>query len=127
MVWCVIGLQALGGIVVALVVKYTDSVLKGFAMAISIVVSCLVSHVFFEEVQPSPQFVFGVAIVTAATLMYSINNPLATCFSSLFRNNSRVLCCDMKVMAQHNDERSHIPLTGVLRHAEVGKRLTSVR
>jgi len=102
-------------------------VLKGFATAISIVLSCLVSHLFFEEVQPSPQFVFGVLLVMFATLMYGINNALAICFSSASRNNSRVLCCDLKVMAKHNNVRSRIPLTDVLREAEVEKHLTSTR
>lgn len=80
-VWAVIALQALGGIVVALVVKHADSVLKGFSTAISIVVSCLVSYMFFGEVQLSPVFVMGVSLVIISTLMYS-TKPVDLCCSS---------------------------------------------
>ena len=80
-VWAVIALQALGGIVVALVVKHADSLLKGFSTAISIVVSCLVSYMFFGEVQLSPMFVMGVSLVIISTLMYS-TNPVELCCSS---------------------------------------------
>jgi len=82
-VWAVIALQALGGIVVALVVKHADSLLKGFSTAISIVVSCLVSYTFFGEVQLSPMFVIGVSLVIISTLMYS-TNPVELCCSSTF-------------------------------------------
>lgn len=81
LVWAVIALQALGGIVVALVVKHADSLLKGFSTAISIVVSCLVSYMFFGEVQLSPMFVMGVSLVIISTLMYS-TNPIELCCSS---------------------------------------------
>lgn len=42
-VWGVVALKAIGGLVVASTVKYADSVLKTFATAISIVVTCLFS------------------------------------------------------------------------------------
>lgn len=44
-------LQALGGIVVALVVKYADNLLKGFATSISIIIPCLISFALFGEIQ----------------------------------------------------------------------------
>lgn len=78
LVWSVIALQALGGIVVALVVKHADSLLKGFSTAISIVISCLVSYALFGEVSLSPKFVMGVALVICSTIMYSVN-PIELC------------------------------------------------
>jgi len=42
MVWSVITVQALGGLVVAIVVKYTDNVLKTFATSFSIIGSCII-------------------------------------------------------------------------------------
>lgn len=70
LVWCVILLQALGGIVVAVVIKYADNLLKGFATSISIVLSCLVSYAVFGEITLSPQFLLGTALVILSTLMY---------------------------------------------------------
>lgn len=42
-VWGVIALKALGGLVVASTVKFADSLLKSFATAISIIVTCLIA------------------------------------------------------------------------------------
>jgi UDP-sugar transporter A1/2/3 len=42
-VWTAVALKALGGLVVASTVKYADSLLKSFATAISIIVTCVVS------------------------------------------------------------------------------------
>lgn len=47
-VWAAIGLQALGGVVVAMVVSYADNIAKNFATSISILLSCLASVWFFE-------------------------------------------------------------------------------
>ncbi|KAI8084249.1 nucleotide-sugar transporter-domain-containing protein [Gilbertella persicaria] len=43
--WLVVTNQALGGLVVSLVVKYADNILKGFATSISIVLSGLITFV----------------------------------------------------------------------------------
>ena len=128
-VWCVIGLQALGGIVVALVVKYTDSVLKGFSTAISIVASCLVSHLFLEEdVQISPRFILGIVLVMFATIMYSLNYPMDIWAASAFRSDHWP-CHSHRVVAKRNgDAYLHIPLTDAVRgealcdEEEAGKR-----
>lgn len=54
LVWAVIGLQALGGLLVAMCVMYADSIAKNFAASASIVVSCAVSSVVFSDpVTPS--------------------------------------------------------------------------
>jgi ATP-dependent DNA helicase HFM1/MER3 len=47
-VWTAIGLQAAGGIVVALVINYADNIAKNFATSISILVSCIASVYFFD-------------------------------------------------------------------------------
>ena len=46
-VWTVVIVQAAGGLIVTLVVKYADNVLKVFATSFSIIFSCLVSAVMF--------------------------------------------------------------------------------
>ncbi|RKP06760.1 nucleotide-sugar transporter-domain-containing protein [Thamnocephalis sphaerospora] len=67
--WAVIGNQALGGLLVAVVVKYADNILKGFATSISIVLSGIVSYLLFGF-QPSFLFLLGTAVVIGASLMY---------------------------------------------------------
>ncbi|KAJ2889922.1 UDP-galactose transporter Gms1 [Coemansia aciculifera] len=64
-----IALQALGGLLVAVVVKYADNILKGFATSISIVISCLVS-VWLIGFRITKPFVLGTALVIFATFMY---------------------------------------------------------
>ncbi|KAJ1908866.1 UDP-galactose transporter Gms1 [Coemansia sp. S142-1] len=70
-IWTVaaISLQAFGGLLVAVVVKYADNILKGFATSISIVLSCLVSFWLFDFHITTP-FVFGTGLVLFATYMY---------------------------------------------------------
>ncbi|KAJ2856406.1 UDP-galactose transporter Gms1 [Coemansia asiatica] len=67
--WAAILCQALGGLIVAVVVKYADNILKGFATSISIVLSCLAS-VFIFGFQVSLVFVVGAALVIYATYLY---------------------------------------------------------
>lgn len=69
MVWLVIILQSLGGLLVAVVVKYADNILKGFAASSAIVVSCIVS-VFFFEFKLSFQFVAGASLVMFSVYLY---------------------------------------------------------
>jgi solute carrier family 35 (UDP-sugar transporter), member A1/2/3 len=52
-VWIVITLQALGGLVIAVVIKYADNILKGFATSISIIFSSLVSYFILSDFQPN--------------------------------------------------------------------------
>ena len=69
-VWSVIMLHAFGGIVIAVVVKYADNILKGFASSAAIIVSCIVSMYVFDF-QLTLLFVIGATLVIIATLMYS--------------------------------------------------------
>jgi len=69
-VWIVVIVQASGGLIVALVVKYADSVLKVFASSISIVVSCVIS-ILFLDFHPNFWFVCGAFLVVTSTVLYS--------------------------------------------------------
>lgn len=62
-------LQAFGGLIVAVVVKYADNILKGFATSISIILSCLVS-VWAFDFHISITFVLGTTLVIYSTYMY---------------------------------------------------------
>ena len=69
-VWSVIMLHAFGGIVIAVVVKYADNILKGFASSAAIIISCIVSMYIFDF-ELSTLFVIGATLVIIATYMYS--------------------------------------------------------
>ena len=65
----VILLQALGGLVVALVVVHADNIMKGFGSSISIVLSCTLEWLFWDF-QPSLRFVLGAGLVNVALYVY---------------------------------------------------------
>lgn len=69
-VWFVVCLQSFGGLMVAVVVKYADNILKGFATSAAIVVSCIASMYFFDF-KLSLQFTAGATLVMLAVYMYS--------------------------------------------------------
>jgi solute carrier family 35 (UDP-sugar transporter), member A1/2/3 len=69
-VWTVVTVQAVGGLIVAVVVKYADNVLKVFATSFSIVVSCVLSAIFFDF-HASFAFTIGASLVVLATVLYS--------------------------------------------------------
>lgn len=86
--WFVVLLQAQGGLLVAVVVKYADNILKvrfswshernqltmtrsqGFATSLSIILSCIVS-VYFFHFELSLQFVVGAMLVISSIFLYS--------------------------------------------------------
>lgn len=69
--WTVIGIQAFGGLIVALVVKYADNILKGFATSISIILSSVIS-VWLFNFSVSISFLLGAALVIYATYLYGL-------------------------------------------------------
>lgn len=74
-VWMVITLQALGGLVVAAVLKYADNIFKCFGNALSIILSCFVSAFFSQDFIPDGLFALGTIFVLAATGFYSLGFP----------------------------------------------------
>lgn len=62
-------LQAGGGLLVAMVVKYADNILKGFATSLAIVISCIASIYLFNFVL-TIQFVFGAILVIFSIFLY---------------------------------------------------------
>lgn len=63
-------LQASGGLIVAMVVKYADNILKGFATSLAIVIACVFSMYFFNFTI-SIQFVIGTLFVMLSIFLYS--------------------------------------------------------
>jgi len=73
--WGTVLTQVFGGLVTALVIKYSDNILKGFATSLSIILS-FVASVFLFNYHVTPAFVMGSSIVLSATFMY--NQPANT-------------------------------------------------
>jgi len=66
---------ALGGMVTAVVIKYADNILKGFATSIAIIISCVISIFLFDFVL-TVKFVLGTACVNYAVYLYGKPSPV---------------------------------------------------
>jgi UDP-sugar transporter A1/2/3 len=66
--------QTFGGLVTAIVMKYSDNIMKGFATSLSIVLSFLASVALFNYTL-SIGFVLGASTVLAATWVYNSPTP----------------------------------------------------
>jgi UDP-sugar transporter A1/2/3 len=62
-------LQACGGLIVAVVVKYADNILKGFATSLAIVLSCIVS-IYLFNFELTMQFSLGTVFVIVSVFLY---------------------------------------------------------
>ena len=62
-------LQAGGGLIVAMVVKYADNILKGFATSLAIIISCIAS-IYLFDFQLTFQFSVGAVLVICSIFMY---------------------------------------------------------
>ncbi|KQS29670.1 UDP-N-acetylglucosamine transporter isoform X1 [Drosophila erecta] len=62
-------LQAGGGLIVAVVVKYADNILKGFATSLAIIISCVAS-IYIFDFNLTLQFSFGAGLVIASIFLY---------------------------------------------------------
>ena len=68
----VIALQAIGGLVVAAVLRYAGNVLKCFAVSISICTCAVVTTLFSEDAHDLSASAFlGIALVIGSTFLYS--------------------------------------------------------
>ncbi|XP_034230841.1 UDP-galactose translocator [Thrips palmi] len=73
-VWYLVVLQAGGGLLVAMVVKYADNILKGFATSLAIIISCIAS-IYLFEFNLTFQFALGAALVIASIFLYGYVPP----------------------------------------------------
>jgi len=78
--WATVLTQVLGGLITALVIKYADNIMKGFATSLSIVISFLASVGLFHF-RITASFIVGASVVLTATWLYSQpdNKPRACC------------------------------------------------
>lgn len=68
--WATVGIQVFGGLVTALVIKYSDNIMKGFATSLSIILSFLASVALFDFTI-TPSFMIGAGTVLWSTWMYN--------------------------------------------------------
>ncbi|KAH9958290.1 nucleotide-sugar transporter-domain-containing protein [Russula dissimulans] len=68
--WATVITQVVGGLLTALVIKYADNIMKGFATSLSIVISFLASVGLFHF-RITGSFILGASVVVAATWLYS--------------------------------------------------------
>jgi len=70
-------LQAGGGLIVAMVVKYADNILKGFATSLAIIISCIAS-IYLFDFHLSLQFAAGAFLVICSIFLYSYQPKVVT-------------------------------------------------
>ncbi|CAM2702032.1 unnamed protein product [Rotaria socialis] len=70
MVWIATLVHSVGGLIVALVVKHADNILKGFATSAAIVLSCIVSMMLFDF-ELTILFTLGSGLVIFSIFLYS--------------------------------------------------------
>merc|ERR1712198_347137 len=68
-VWFTVAQNALGGLLVAVVVKYADNILKGFACSLAIIITCVAS-IFIFDFSLTLQFTVGAACVIGSIFLY---------------------------------------------------------
>jgi len=68
-VWFTVIQNALGGLLVAVVVKYADNILKGFACSLAIIITCVAS-IFIFDFSLSLQFIVGAGCVIGSIFLY---------------------------------------------------------
>ena len=68
--WLSVWVNALGGILVAVTIKYADNILRSFAQALAIIVGSIGSYFLFNFTFSAP-FVLGVALVICSIFLYS--------------------------------------------------------
>ena len=71
--------QVFGGLIVGMVVKYADNILKNFANALSVIFTVVGAVPLFHQ-YPSGWFILGVAFVILSVCMYGKSTPVVSAF-----------------------------------------------
>eukprot|EP00873_Tetraselmis_striata_P046550 jgi/Tetstr1/466814/TSEL_011284.t1 len=107
--WFAIALQAFGGIVVGMVVKYADNILKNFANALSVICTVLAAIPIFGQ-YPSPWSLLGLLFTFTSIFMYGNSAPGATgcCWGARDADSAKEEGLPLKSKAGARDEASPI-------------------
>jgi len=91
-VWIAVTVQSAGGLLVALVIKYSDNIIKGFATSLAIIIACIVSMVLFDF-QLTSLFTLGTSLVIFAIFIYSKPDLIlyVPIFNLIFKDKSILL------------------------------------
>lgn len=81
-VWLTVTTHGVGGLLVAMVIKYADAITKGFASAISSVLTGIVGVLFLAEDVPGVIFVVGMTLVLTSSFFYSQPQVVTECSTS---------------------------------------------
>ncbi|KAL3144855.1 hypothetical protein ABBQ38_001958 [Trebouxia sp. C0009 RCD-2024] len=104
--WTVVGLQVFGGLIVGMVVKYADNILKNFANALSVIFTVIGAMPLFGQ-YPSFFFLFGVVGVVLSVCMYGKSTPSGFgTFDSCYRSMSTANLQLLLQSSSSGDERS---------------------
>lgn len=106
--WATVLTQVLGGLITALVIKYADNIMKGFATSLSIVLSFLASAGLFQ-VPITTNFVVGAGVVLCATWLYSQPDNKKVPFFRSRRSSDAVLPLSSRTSSASSSSRSHSP------------------
>ena len=73
--------QVFGGLIVGMVVKYADNIVKNFANALSVIFTVVGAVPLFHQ-YPSGWFILGVAFVILSVCMYGKSTPAVSPYDS---------------------------------------------
>jgi UDP-sugar transporter A1/2/3 len=88
--WCAVLLQSVGGLMVAVLIKYADNIVKNFSNAVSLVLSSVLSSFLFGF-DLSALFLFGALVVNIAIVWYSNAGAAAPIKSTVQQTNTPLM------------------------------------
>ena len=62
--------QAYSGVLVSMIIKYGDNIIKNFTSAVTLVVTSLISYFFLDDLAINAFFLCGSTAVVTASLLY---------------------------------------------------------
>merc|ERR1711998_724310 len=64
----------MGGLIVAVLLKYADNLVKCFATGFSLVLTCVMSSLLPDELQLDITFIMGSLVVVGSTMLYNLDH-----------------------------------------------------
>ncbi|XP_075153094.1 UDP-galactose transporter [Haematobia irritans] len=104
-IWYLVLLQAGGGLIVAVVVKYADNILKGFATSLAIIISCVAS-IYIFDFNLTFKFALGAALVIVSIFLYGYDPKKSTTPTA---GPIKVVTTNATGGIQHPDEEKLLP------------------